>query len=107
VTPSWTLMPVTTALQLTGASIQLSASRMDIHQVIIGLALPEPVSALGPVTALPSHPNLAQASRQRFGLLVTGYPHTRSTRTGEAVALDAVNNQILRFQVPKSLIVTP
>jgi hypothetical protein len=104
VTPTWMLTPVTTALQLTSASIQLGVSRTDIHQVIIGLALPAPVSSLSPVTAPSSNPNLAQANRQRFGLLVTGYP---STRNGEAVALEAVNNQILRFEVPKSLIVTP
>jgi hypothetical protein len=107
VTPTWTLMPIGKALQLTNASINLSVNRMDVHEVIIGLALPGPVSSLG--TASPSAAPRAQASaspqmnRQRFGMLVTGYAQT----PGESVALDAVNNQILRYEVPKSPITTP
>jgi hypothetical protein len=121
VTPTWTLTPVGKALQLTNASINLGATRMDIHQVIIGLALPGSVSSPGASTgtgdalasagprgqATPAAPATAappaQMNRQRFGMLVTGYAQTR----GESVALDAVNNQILRYEVPKSVITTP
>ena len=102
VNPIWMLTPVGKAFQLTNASINLGVSRKDIHQVIVGLALPGPVSKLGPVQPSSSG-TVGFTNNQPFGLLVTGYPRTRA----EWVALNAVNHHILRFEVPKSLIVTP
>ena len=73
------------------------------HQVIVGLALPGPVSSLGPVTTVQLRPVLVPASNRAFGLLITGYPHNNA----EAVALEAVNHHILRFEVARSLITVP
>jgi hypothetical protein len=90
VTPTWMLMPVGKALQLTNASINLGVARKDTHQVIVGLALPGPVSSLGPVTTVQLRPVLVPASNRAFGLLITGYPHNNA----EAVALEAVRSLI-------------
>jgi hypothetical protein len=103
VTPTWMLMPVGKALQLTNASINLNVARKDIHQVIVALALPGPVSALGPITRQQIRPVLVPASNRAFGLLVTGYPRTNA----QAVALEAVNHHILRFEVARSRIAVP
>jgi hypothetical protein len=104
VNPLWVLNPVGSATQLTGASINVGVQRMDVHQVIIGLALPGPVSSLSEVLVVSSPPQRRlHLNQPQFGLLVSGAPRT----DGEIAALDAVNNQILRFQVPKSLIVAP
>jgi hypothetical protein len=102
-TSTWMLTPIGNALQLSGASLNLGAQRMDVHQVIIGLALPGPVSSLGQVAA-PSQPLFAGGDYQRSRLLVPGYPRRDN---GEAEALQAVSNQIARFEVPKSLIIAP
>jgi hypothetical protein len=88
VNPMWTLTPVGKAFQLTNASINLGVSRKDTHEVIVGLALPGPA--------------LLRAN-QSFGLLITGY----ASKPAEAVALNAVNHHILRFEVPKSPITVP
>jgi hypothetical protein len=107
VTPMWTLTPVGKALQLTNASINLGVSRKDIHEVIVALALPGSASSSGGTAPPPPSPSRATLSllqnNQPFGLLVTGYPST----TAELVALNAVNHHILRFEVPKSLIIAP
>ena len=95
VTPTWMFMPVGKALQLTNASIDLSTSRKDTHEVIVGLALPGPVSSLkGPPLPINGQP---------FGLLITGYAHDRA----ELVALEAVNHHILRFEVGRSSVFVP
>ena len=103
VNPMWVLNPVGSATQLTGANINLGVQRMDTHQVIIGLALPGPVSSLNKILTVSSPGPRLHLTEPRFGMLVSG--HARSN--GEMEALNAVNNQILRFQVPKSLIVAP
>lgn len=103
VNPMWVLNPVGSATQLTGANINLGVQRMDVHQVIIGLALPGPVSSLNKVLIVTLPGPRRHLAEPRFGMLVSG--HARSN--GEVEALNAVNNQILRFQVPKSLIVAP
>ena len=103
VTPTLTLTPVGAGVQLSGASLGVSLQRADVHQVIVGLALPTPIVApshsgdgsLRAMQALPNQPRLA--------LLISGAPHS----SAEQAALDAVNNQIVRFQVPRPLIVTP
>jgi hypothetical protein len=92
--------------RLADATLPLTASRTDKHQLIIGLALPGPPSSVvatqvvGPGGAVRSMFLTANTPR-----LITARQPTANT--GEAVALDAVNAQILRFEVPKSLIVTP
>jgi hypothetical protein len=96
ITPTLALTPVGSGAQLTGASLGVNLTRADIHQVIVGLALPSQIAKGGP----PAHAFLAGP---RVGMLVSGTPRT----TGEAAALEAVNNQIIRYQLPRPLIVTP
>jgi hypothetical protein len=91
VNPVMVLIPATMAAQLTGVNINGTLGRTDIHQVIVGLALPAPLSSLG-ISAQPQFPKL-----------ISGSPKN----AGEAAALEAVNNQILRFQLPRPLIVAP
>jgi hypothetical protein len=102
VTPMVMLNPIGMAAQLTSASLGLSLSRTDTHQVLIGLGLPGPVSSLGPPAPISPKQKVAR-SQQQFGMLISASPRT----DGEAAALEAVNHQILRFGVPKSIIVTP
>lgn len=86
-TPALMLNPVGAAWQLTSASIGLTAARTDTHQVTIGLALAKPSTARAPGPA----PLVISAQTQS---------------PGEAAAVAAVAQQILRFQVPRPLIVT-
>jgi hypothetical protein len=113
VTPKVQFMPVGTNWQVADAMLPLAASRIDKHQVFIGLALSGP----------PAPPTIVvQGGRQRFvpqrqfaldrvaatnrtPRVVSALP--AQPGTGEAAALEAVNQQILRFEVPKSLIVAP
>ena len=97
-TPMIILNPVGSAFQLTNGSLVGTLMRTDIHQVIVGLALPASTGG--------KHDLNSQQPRPHFPLLVTASAPTQSG-TGEVAALEAVNNQIIRFQVPKSLIVTP
>jgi hypothetical protein len=95
VTPTIMLTPVTMATQLTMASLGITLSRTDTHQVIVGLALPGPISSLGAPIPISPHP--------RVGMLISGSPRNPA----EANALEAVNDQILRYEVPRPLITTP
>lgn len=94
-TPTINLTPITMATQLAMASLGITLSRTDTHQVIVGLALPGPISSLGAPIPVSPHP--------RVGMLISG----SSRSPAEANALEAVNDQILRYSVPRPLIVTP
>jgi hypothetical protein len=98
ITPTLALTPVGSGTQLTGSTLGFNFTRADIHQVIVGLALPGQIEKNGkpaPARALLAGP--------RVGMLVSGAPRT----SAEAAALEAVNNQIVRYQLPRPLIVTP
>jgi hypothetical protein len=103
INPMIMLVPATMAAQLTSGFLNGSLSRTDIHQVIVGLGLPGPLSSLGISAPVSATKPPAYVIHPQFGMLVSGSPRSG----GEAAALEAVNNQILRFEVPKSLIVTP
>ncbi len=109
-TPKAVFSPPGTDWRLADATLTLGGSRIDKHQVIIGLALAAPPSP--PV--LVGERIVSAPAAARFDMLLNASrtPRLITTRpplphTGEAAALDAVNNQILRFEVPKSLIVAP
>lgn len=97
--------------RLADATLPLSATRTDKHQVIIGLALSGPPSPPGVlvtrVSRPPGRPMAATAFLANANTPRVIAARLQSPDTGEAVALDAVNAQILRFEVPKSLIVVP
>jgi hypothetical protein len=99
VNPMILLTPVGLSSHLSQASVNVMLSRVDMHQVVIGLGLP------GSVTALPT-PKLVttnlSSTHTKFGLIIDGTPQTK----GEEAAFEAVNRQILRFGVPNSLITT-
>jgi hypothetical protein len=100
--------PPGTDWRLADATLPLSAMRTDKHQVIIGLALSGPPSPPGVLVTRRAGQPMAVAAF----LANANTPRVVAARaprpgTGEAVALDAVNAQILRFEVPKSLIVVP
>lgn len=112
VTAKAVFSPPGTNWRLANASLPLSASRVDKHQVIIGLALSELPQPPGTVVAT----GTPRSSRRpmEFAAFITSAntPRVVAARpqrsdTGEATALTAVNQQILRFEVPKSLIVSP
>jgi len=101
VTPTLTLTPVGSGL--TGANLGVSFKRMDSHQVIVGLALPEQIVRPSFAGQPSSHARMAAISNQpRAALLVSAAPRTPT----EQAALEAVNNQIIRFQLPRPFIVT-
>jgi hypothetical protein len=90
-TPKMVLSPVGKSWQLMDATFPLSAARTDKHAVIVGLALP---------AAQTSQPHAMNA-------LTSLYITTSPNSSGEAVAAQAVAQQILRFQLPTPLIVAP
>jgi hypothetical protein len=94
VSPTIMLTPATAAAHLASGSLTGSVGRTDNHQVVIGLAIP---TASAPPT------KQANVTHPRFGLLVSGYPQRNAV---EDAALEAVNEQILRFEVPRPLITT-
>jgi hypothetical protein len=98
ITPTLALTPVGSGL--TGSTLGINFTRADIHQVIVGLALPGQIVKNGKLVTAPAHALLAGP---RVGMLVSGAPRT----SAEAAALEAVNNQIVRYQLPRPLIVTP
>ncbi|SHN73483.1 hypothetical protein [Bradyrhizobium erythrophlei] len=103
VTPTLTLTPVGSATQFTGANLGVSFMRQDAHQVIVGLALPgqivRPVSASHLLTARV----FTSANQPRSPLLISAASPRTAT---EQAALEAVNNQIIRYQLPRPFIVT-
>jgi hypothetical protein len=110
ITPKVTFTPVGTGLQFMDAMLPVTNMRVDKHQVIIGLALAKPYTPPGMIAAD------AELAKARWKLsyapfVASNNPQliiaTSTADTGEGIALQAVNNQILRFEVPKSLIVVP
>jgi hypothetical protein len=100
-TPTIILMPVTAAAQLTNASVTGTLMRQDVHEVIVGLGLPSQPS---------SRATVAQFARSQYGAVISASPMLISANprtSGEAAALNAVNNQILRYELPRSVIVVP
>jgi hypothetical protein len=89
--PKIALSPVGTSLQLMDTSITASAMRVDQHEVIIGLGL-----------AKPTNTTVALANPKTTSLFITTAP--RSADTGEAIAAQAVAQQILRFEIGKPVI---
>jgi hypothetical protein len=113
VTPKVVFVQIGTNWQLADATLPLAASRMDKHQVFIGLALSGPpappvlVVRGGRQQFVAQHQFRAEstAATARTPRVVSTMPTTPGT--GVSAALEAVNQQILRFEVPKSLIVAP
>lgn len=103
VTPTLTLTPVGSATQLTGATLGVSFMRVDAHQVIVGLALPGPIVRPGFAGLSSSHARAAVSNQPRAALLISAASPRSVT---EQTALEAVNNQIIRFQLPRPFIVT-
>jgi hypothetical protein len=85
-TPKVTFTPVTNRFGVSTATVAASASRIDKHQVIIGLGLPN-----APVN---------------FNPLIGAFITSSATTNGEAAAAQAVSQRINRFESTKSLIVT-
>jgi hypothetical protein len=108
-----TFTPVGKKWQLMDASLPLSAMRVDKHQVIIGLALAKPYIPFGTSpfarTAMlarwSSWASVAGAAGNNPQLIMAN--PVQPSESGEAIALQAVNNQILRFELPKPLVVVP
>jgi hypothetical protein len=103
VTPTLALTPVGSGTQLTGAALGVSFSRNDVHQVIIGLALPAPIVVSDQAGKHSLRTMQTLSNQPRAPLLISGV--TRNA--AERAALDAVNDQIIRFQLPRPVIVTP
>jgi hypothetical protein len=105
VTPSLSLTPVGSGAQLTGASFGLNFQRQDVHQVIVGLALPAQIVRSRYNGRPSAHGMQATTNQPRAPLLISAA--TSSGNSTEQAALQAVNDQIIRFQLPRPLIVTP
>jgi hypothetical protein len=102
VNPMIMLTPVTAAAHLAGGSLTASVGRTDNHQVIIGLAVQPTNSSSGNASSTSSSKKQANVA-PRFGLLISRPSQLRDV---EEAALEAVNNHILRFEVPRPLITT-
>jgi hypothetical protein len=98
-TPAIMLTPVTAAAQLASASLTGALARSDVHEVIVGLGLPAK-----PTTAARTARTVISPSNS-FPMLVTAATRPSQTTDGVTAALQAVNNQILRFEVGKSFVV--
>jgi hypothetical protein len=111
VTPSITLTPVTNALQLTNASLGFSWMRVDMHEVIVGVGMPTvPAPQVG-AKSVPYSVSSARSAavRSRTPLLIdASVPAGTTSSSGPGIALEAVNNQIVRFEtLRQSVIVAP
>jgi hypothetical protein len=102
VSPTIMLTPVTAAAHLASGSLSGSVGRTDVHQVIVGLAVPDPKSS-GNASSTPAAKKQTNTARARFGLLISA---PSSLNDVEEAAVEAVNTQILRFEVPRPLITT-
>jgi hypothetical protein len=87
-TPMVTLSPVGTSFQLMNASLAATAMRVDKHQVILGLGLP----------------SAPQFTKTGF---TAAFISAAPKQSGEAAAVQAVAQQIIRFESTKPLIVAP
>jgi hypothetical protein len=88
-TPKIVLSPFGSKAQLMDASLALGASRVDKHQVIVGLGIPKQT----PVP--PVHGAVVSS-------VISAAPKARGS--GEAIAAQAVAQQIIRFQLPTPLV---
>lgn len=111
ITPSVSLMPVGKAIQLNTASLDFEWSRQDIHTVIIGLGMPTVPPLEGHAKRLYSTISSARgiAARARTPLLIDAtVPADTSPSSGVGLALEAANNQIVRFEtLRQTVIVAP
>ena len=108
ITPKISFSPVGHTWQLMDAMLTSTNMRVDTHEVIIGLGL-----ASVPPPGIPAA-HYFGGNVVGFGPNVAGFSAPAlitavapSSTSGETTALTAVNQQILRFEVPKSLIVAP
>jgi hypothetical protein len=100
-TPAIALTPAGTALQLTNASLPGSVSRMDVHKVIIGMAVGKSVSKLSPAEVA------KLLTPKTTALLFTANPKDVS-RSGEALAAQAITQYFIRNNLHRlSLAITP
>jgi hypothetical protein len=107
-TPTLTLSPVTPAFQLTSASLMGGVSRTDVHQVIIGLGLPSvPTSGGAGKNNGRTIATAALPQNHVVRLVNAAVPAASQSNNGVAAALDAVNYQIIRFELPKSIVIVP
>jgi hypothetical protein len=113
VMPSITLMRVGKATQLISASLGFSWMRQDMHEVIVGLGMPTVPAPEGDAKKLVPYSTIASAhgtaARARTPLLIdAAVPVGTSPSSGSALALEAVNNQIIRFEaLRQAVVVTP
>jgi hypothetical protein len=110
VTPQVMLMPIlrSSQLKLNSASLAFAWSRQDVHEVIVGLGMPT-------VSILEDHAKTLYSSisstrgvaaRARTPLLIDAVvPAGAGPSSGVGVALEAVNNQIVRFQALRGTVV--
>lgn len=108
VMPSISLMPVGKAIQLNTASLDFEWSRQDMHEVIVGLGMPTVPPLAGHAKRLYSTISSASgiAARARTPLLIDAVvPADAGPKSGVALALEAVNNQIIRFQTLRQAVV--
>jgi hypothetical protein len=95
-TPKVSVSPLGSGWSIMNASLAGSVTRMDTHTVIIGLGLAKPNGTASPTLV----------NSKTTALFITTAP--KATNTGEAVAAQAVAQQILRFEIGRPIIpVTP
>jgi len=114
VTPQIMLTPIlrSSQLKLNSASLAFAWSRQDMHAVIVGLGMPTvPAPEDNTTRRLFSTLSSAggSAARVRTPLLIdAAVPPGDGPKSGSALALEAVNSQIVRFEVLRaSVVVAP
>jgi hypothetical protein len=114
VSPQISLMPVArSTTQLTSASLGFSWMRQDMHEVIVGLGMPTVPAPEGDGKKRVRYSAIAaaggSAARPRTPLLIdAAVPEGTNASSGAAIALEAVNNQIIRFEaLQQAVVVTP
>ena len=111
VTPQIMLTPIlsTSRLKLNSASLAFAWSRQDMHEVIVGLGMPTVPSQEGHVRTLYSAISSSRgiAARARTPLLIDALvpPESAGPTSGVSIALEAVNNQVVRFEAPRRTVV--
>ncbi len=110
VTPQVMLMPIlrSSQLKLNSASLAFAWSRQDVHEVIVGLGMPTVQTLEGGAMTLYSSVSSTRgvAARARTPLLIDAVvPARAGPSSGVGVALEAVNNQIVRFQALRGTVV--
>jgi hypothetical protein len=96
-TPKIMLSPVGTAAQFMDATLVGTASRVDTHEVMIGMALGKSSTPLSPAAVA------AALSPKTTALFFTHQPK-EPTNSGEALAAQAVTQQILRSELHRATI---